>query len=161
MCQTRLAAAQPIAATTLDFWPGVYWEPYGARDLPKIIEINYGPGSPRAQEEKHWLDAAASQEPNSAGFVRVNAGFSNREETPQTETFLYKGYLNKFGEPLIVDSVNIEAPNGGRYLSHVTIRIQQDLTLTYHFNNQQFSENTWWPLYQRVLAFLEFLQTPR
>ena len=158
----KQAQSRPIDATKLDIWPGVAWQPYRAADLPKIIEIIYGTmgRSPRVQQQKRWLDEAATREPDRTGFVRVGVSFAN-PGVPYFETFLYKGYLNKVGEPLIVHSNNVESPNSGHYLSHVTIRIQQDLGLTYHFSNQEFPESSWWALYERVIAFLEFLQTPK
>jgi hypothetical protein len=151
-----------IDATHIGIWPGVYWQPYGARDLPKAIEIISSSGrSPPDEQAKLWLDQAASQEPDSDGFVRVETGFANPGEAPQWETFLYKGYLNKVGEPLVIHSNNMETPHGGRYLSDVTIRTQPDLILAYHFDNEQFRKNTWWGLYQRVIAFIDYLQTPK
>ena len=35
------AQSGPIDASKLDIWPEVYWQPYGARDLPRVIEIIY------------------------------------------------------------------------------------------------------------------------
>ncbi len=158
---TDTAQSGPIDASKLDIWPGVYWQPYGARDLPRVIEIIYDSShgrSPLAEREKRRLDQAALREPDADGFVRVKSGFVEPGRPPQWETFLYKGYTNKIGEPLVVHSNNLEAPRGDRYLSDVNIGTDSDLFLMYHFDNAKFPKSKWWPLYQKVLAFIDFLQ---
>jgi hypothetical protein len=39
--------------------------------------------------------------------------------------------------------------------------LKEDLGMVYRFDNKEFPPNTWWSLYQRVLAFLDFLQKPK
>lgn len=157
---------QPIAidATDLSFRPGENWLPYGNHDLPDLIRVRYGrrsSSSPLNQQFKRWLDEAASREPDSNGFVRVAASPANRAGPPMQEIFLYKGYLNKLGEPLAVEAQNIDLPLGKRWPSTVTIGIQSDIGLQYHFSDRKFPESLWWDLYQHVLAFFDYLQTPK
>ena len=111
-------------------------------------------------ETKKWLDIAASQSADTDGFVRVWKGFAEPGQQPQSEKFLYKGYLNKLGHPLVVFSDNLKTPfeNKG---SRVDIAVERDLSLIYKFSNKKFPENTWWDLYKNTLAFLTYLQKPK
>ena len=157
---------QPTAidATDLSFRPGDNWLPYGSHDLPDLIRVRYGKrysSSPLNQQFKRWLDEAASREPDSDGFVRVAASPANRGQPPMREIFLYKGYLNKLGEPLAVEAQNMDSPLGNRWPSTVTIGIHSDIGLQYYFSNRKFSESLWWDLYQHVLALFDYLQTPK
>jgi hypothetical protein len=85
----------------------------------------------------------------------VATGFAKPGERPQWERFVYKGYQNGLGDPLVIDSSNTAYP------STVSISLTQDMNILYRFNNKNFPENAWWNLYQRVLAFIDYLQTPK
>ena len=94
------------------------------------------------------------------GFVRVAVGFANPGEQPQSETYLYKGYKNEFGQPLVVVSNNQNLSSDVRLASIVTIDPQPGLALIYYFDNRKFPKEAWWSLYQRVLRFIRLLQAP-
>jgi hypothetical protein len=166
--QTMVQQPQPdaIHATALSIRPREDWKPYGRRDLPELIRVGYAEGVVPlppllGMQRKQLLDEASSMKADGDGFVRVGVGSSEPGKQLASETFLYKGYLNNLGEPLVVLSNNTETPFGHHYPSSVTISPQADLGLQYRFDNKEFPENTWWPLYQRVLAFLDYLQTPK
>lgn len=163
--QIQQPQESPIEATDLAVRPGEDWRPYNKSDLPGLIRIRYatrtGP-PPLDPISRQWLDKAASMQPDADGFVRVATGFMAPGRQPQWEAFLYKGYLNKFGQPLIVKSNNIELSPGYRIPSTVVIGLDDsDLSLQYDFDNKKFDEAAWWNLYRRVLTFLEFLQRPQ
>jgi hypothetical protein len=158
------AQSAPIEATTLAFRPQNDWKPYGLREMPEMVILQYVPRTgppPLDKQRKDWLDQAAALDPDGDGFVRVATGFTKPGEPPQWEAFLYKGYLNKFGEPLVVVSDNMDYPLGNRAPSTVNITWHDDVGMEYRFDNRKFPRNTWWALYQRVLAFLDYLQMPK
>jgi hypothetical protein len=160
------AQLAPINATEIAIQPGEHWQkPYDLDELPQFIIINYVQRDrpPSSDEQtKHWINQANSQKADADGFVRVTPIAFASDHPPALEAFLYKGYLNKFGEPLVIHSNNIDAPGGQRYLSSVYgISLQTDMWVRYDFDNSKFPKNTWWDLYQRVLGLINFLQTPR
>jgi hypothetical protein len=153
---------EPIDATDITLAIRQYWPD----PLPPLIHISSYRDTPTdasrlLPETKKWLEVAASQPADANGFVRVWAGFAKPGQQPQSEKFLYKGYLNKVGQPLIIFSDNLETPFADHFPSDVIIPIERDLTLRYLFSNKQFPENTWWNLYQHTLAFVDYLQKPK
>jgi hypothetical protein len=112
-------------------------------------------------EAKMWLEIAASQPADADGFVRVWAGFAKPSQEPFYEKFVYKGYLNKVGQPLIIVSYNTETPFADHFPSDVFIAVEHDLMLRYQFSNKKYPESTWWDLYQHTLAFLSYMQRPK
>jgi hypothetical protein len=149
----------PVEAANLTFRPSEGWRPYGSNELPALVSLTYAPMTGRSildQRYAKWLDEAVSRSVDNDGFVRVASAPPLAEET-----FLYKGYLNEFGEPLIVQAHNGDYGLGNRSLSIVVIKARADIVLQYRFDNRKFPENTWWDLYKRVIAFLEYLQTPK
>jgi hypothetical protein len=167
--------AEPIDATELTFL-GPDQNAAILRDwtdpLPSLILISSYRDEPRdfsglLPETKKWLDVAASQPPDADGFVRVWPDFAKPGEQPPDETFVYKGYLNEVGQPLVIFSTNLpllsnfNAPGTHQYPSDAFIAVKRDLRLRYKFSNERFPENTWWDLYQHTLAFLEYLQKPK
>lgn len=161
--------AEPIDATELHFINpdrNSALQEQWADPLPSLIAVSSYADMPRdlaflRPETKEWLEVAASQPADAYGFVRVWAGFSKPGQPPQSEKFLYKGYLNNVGQPLIVISDNIETPFADHYPSSVFIPIERDLMLRYLFSNKKFPERTWWDLYQHTLAFVDYLQRPK
>jgi hypothetical protein len=149
----------PVEAANLTFRPTESWRPYGSNELPALVSLTYAPMTGRSildQRYAKWLDEAVSRSVDNDGFVRVASALPLAEET-----FLYKGYLNEFGEPLIVQAHNGNYGLGNRSLSIVIIKARADIVLQYRFDNRKFPENTWWPLYQRVIAFIDDLQKPK
>jgi hypothetical protein len=160
----RKPQANPIEAITLGLLPQANWQPYGQRQLPESIDVDLlraGVPPPLDQQTRQWLDQSISREPDSDGFVRVSLASSKPGETPTYETFLYKGYLNNLGRPLIIMAENWDYPLGNRAPSNVYITMQSDLSVHYRFDNRKFPKNAWWDLYQRVLAFIDYMQTPK
>jgi hypothetical protein len=156
--------AATIETDSVAFRPGEDWSPLSSRDLPDLIRFHYGrryPNSPLDQQLKQWLDAVASLAADEYGFSHVAVGSAKPDERPTSEILVYKGYLNEFGEPLVVQSDNLEPIPGKRFPSKVLIGIQTDITAEYRFNNKQFPESTWRDLYQHVLAFFDYLQKPK
>jgi hypothetical protein len=155
----------PIEARDLSIRPWWGWKPYGKAELPDLIRLSHAAprtGRPPLNPEiKKWIEEAPSLKEDSDGFARVAVGFTKPGEQPAWEKFLYKGYANKLGEPLVVDSNNVETPFGQHYPSSVTISLEDDLDLQYRFENKVFPESAWWPLYQRTLAFIDFLRMPK
>jgi hypothetical protein len=159
-----LREPQPTAidAAELLFSPGEDWQPYGRRELPDFIRIIYAPRDgppPLDAQTKKWIADSASLLPDNYGFVRVAVGFIKPGEGPNWEKFLYKGYLSKFGEPMVVTSDNTELSPGYRAPSIVNLTINVDMGIQYRFSNKKFPESTWWDLHQRTLAFVDYLQT--
>lgn len=157
---------QTIETKRVGFIPRADWQPYGSDELPGFIDISYGAGFPSGNVPldtvtKQWLDIEASRPADSNGFVRVVASAAKEGETPRYEVFVYKGYRNALGQPLIIKAENWDYPLGNRAPSNVTIRAQPHLSLSYRFDDRKFPESTWWPLYQRTLAFLDYLQKPK
>ena len=155
---------QPTAidTTELSLRPGEDWQPYGRRELPDLIRIGYVPRKgppPLNAQAKKWIAELASLPPDNYGFVRVAVGFIKPGEGPQWEAFLYKGFLNKFSEPMVVISNSTELSNGYRAPSIVNVTISVDMGIQYSFDNRKFPESTWWDLHQRTLTFVDYLQT--
>lgn len=109
----------PIEATTFGLRPQNNWKPYSLKEMPEWVILRHvartGP-PPLDKQRKNWLDLAVSLDPDSDGFVQVATGFTKPGQLPQWEAFLYKGYLNEFGEPLVVISENMDYPLGNRTL---------------------------------------------
>lgn len=161
--------AEPIDATDLTLMAPdrnaaivkVWTEP-----LPSLIHISSYRGTPRdlsglLPETKKSLDIAASKPADADGFVRVWPEFAKPGQQSPFERFLYKGYLNQLGQPLIIFSDNLETPLGVRYPSDVYIVVKRDLSLHYMFSNKEFPINAWWNLYKQTRAFLDYLQNPK
>jgi hypothetical protein len=152
----------PIVAMDLIIFPryerSAQWDRFALRDLPDFIRISYSAGTRLLISEKHRraIEQAASMEPDQDGFVRIATGFTRPGEPPQWERFVYKDYLNVLGEPLVVES-----DNDHPFPSVVRITLQSDLRLEYRFDNRKFPREVWWDLYQRVVAFLDYLQVPK
>lgn len=156
----------PFDATELGLQPRSGWpKPYSSNELPRNIVFNYVPGQGPLTVDaktKEWLAQTKSQEADSDGFVRISLGAPTPSNPPAFEIFIYKGYLDKFGLPLVVELVNTSTPSGERYLSFVPdAALQPDMWVRYDFDNTKFPKNTWWRLYQRMLALAEYLQTPK
>jgi hypothetical protein len=149
------------SATELSFRPRAGWLGGTGTALPTIIRVVaavWDRPPPNSQLSK-WLDKVASSAADDDGFVRVLAGFARPGEQPQTETFIYKGYRNDLGQPLVVISNNQDLSPGFRLNSIVTIALQPGLVLTYYFDNRKFPKNEWWALYQRVCRFVRTIET--
>jgi hypothetical protein len=166
--QTMVQEPQPdsIQATALSIRPREDWKPYGRRELPELIRIGYAQrvvsaASPLGMQRKQLFDEASSIKADGDGFVRTTAEPANSAKQLALENFVYKDYVNEFGEPLVVLSNNSETPFGHHYPSSVIIALKADLELQYRFDNKEFPENTWWDLYQRTLTFLDYLQKPK
>jgi hypothetical protein len=156
----RKPQAEPIDATEIglvhpDRTPAIlrYW----TDPLPSMIRVSTYCDTPTdlsilRPEMKKMLEATASEPADADGFVRIYLS---------QEKFLYRGYLNKLGHPLIIFSNNMETPFGDHYASDVFIPFERHLMLRYQFSNRKFPENTWWDLYQHTLAFLDYLQKPK
>lgn len=134
--------------------------------LPSLIHISTYRDTPvdlsiLRSETKKWLEVAGSQPADADGFVRVWAGFAKPGQQPQSEKLVYKGYLNKVGQPLVIFSNNVATPFADHYPSDVFIPVERDLMLRYSFSNKKFPENSWWALYQQTLAFLDYLRKPK
>jgi hypothetical protein len=158
--------SEPIDATGFGF---IYPDKNSAiaRDwtdpLPSLIRISTYRDTPTdaarlLPETKKFLEVAASQAADADGFVRVSVGFAKPEQQPATEKFLYKGYLNKIGQPLIIFSNNVETPFADHYSSDVIIALEHDLSLRFSFSNVKFPESTWFGLYQHTIAFVDYMQ---
>jgi hypothetical protein len=154
--------SEPIDATGFGF---IYPDKNSAiaRDwtypLPSLIRISTYRDTPTdaarlLPETKKFLEVAASQAADADGFVRVWPDLAKAA----TEKFLYKGYLNKIGQPLIIFSNNVETPFADHYSSDVFIAIEHDLSLRFSFSNVKFPESTWFGLYQHTIAFVDYLQ---
>ncbi len=164
----RKPQADPIDATDLTFLRPDR-NPAILRDwidpLPSIVHVYSYRDAPLdfsilRPDRKKWLEVAASQAPDANGFVRVWPDVKPEQQT-SLETLLYKGYLNKVGQPLVVFSTNVETPFADHYPSDVFIPVERDLALRYSFSNKSFPENAWWELYQHTLEFLDYLQKPK
>jgi hypothetical protein len=105
---------------------------------------------------RRTTDQAALLEADATGFVRIPEGFTKPGQPLAFESFIYKGYQNELGEPLLVKSSNEPL-----YPSTVTINLRPDVRFMCRFENRKFPRSTWWNLYQRVVAFLGYLQMPR
>jgi hypothetical protein len=138
----------------LQFTP-VQLGPFERRDLPDFIEIISGVGPDRGLFEmyQHSMDQAALLQADPTGFVQIATGFTKPGERPVSERYLYKGYQNELGEPLLV-----EASNDTLYPSTVTINLRPDVRFMYRFEDRKFPRSTWWDLHQRVVAFLGYLE---
>jgi hypothetical protein len=141
----------------LQFTPGQLG-PFERRDLPDFIEIisEVGPDRGLFEMYQHSMDQAAPLQADATGFVRIATGFPKPGERPVWERYLYKGYQNELGEPLLV-----EASNDTLYPSTVTINLRPDVRFMYRFENRKFPRSTWWDLHQRVIAFLGYLQAAK
>ena len=162
--RVRQPQSTAIDAAELLFSPGEDWRPYGRRELPDFIHIIYARRArppPLDAQTKQWIADSASLPPDSYGFVRVAAGYIKPGERPNWEMFLYKGFLDKFGEPTVVTSDNTELSPGYRAPSIVNVTISVDMSIQYRFSNKNFPESTWWDLHQRTLAFVDYLQTQK
>jgi hypothetical protein len=152
----------PIDASDLAIRPSAAagnWGAFDRRDLPDLIGMIYASGAhrdPMLEVHRRWLDDAASQKGDESGFVRVATGFIKPGEPLQWERYVYKGYQSAYGEPLMVVSSNLSL-----IPSTVNISLYPDISIEYRFSNKKFPRSTWWNLYQRVVAFLDFLQTPK
>ena len=158
----RQPQSTAIDAAELLFSPREDWQPYGRRELPDFIRIIYALRDrppPLDAQTKKWIADSASLPPDSFGFVRVAVGFIKPGEGPNWEKFLYKGFLNKFGEPMVVTSDNTELSPGYRAPSIVNLTTDVDMGIQYRFSSKKFPESTWWDLHQRTLAFVDYLQT--
>jgi hypothetical protein len=155
--------ASDIVASDLGIYPRkvpAYWGLSDRFDNPDLIRLHYGMRvgtglAPVEIERRSWFDQAASLEADRDGFVRVGTGFTRPGEPPEWERFVFKGYQNPLGDAFVVRSSNTKYP------STVDISIAPDMTLSYGFDNRKAPETTWRSLYQRVLAFLDYLQMPR
>jgi hypothetical protein len=160
----RQPQSTAIDAAELVFSPGEDWQPYGRRELPDFIRIIHAPWErppPLDAHIKKLIADSATLAPDSYGFVRVLPEVVKSDATPAFETFLYKGFLNKFGEPMVVSSNNTELSSGYRGPSVVNVTISVDMGIQYDFDNKKFPESTWWDLYQRTLTFVDYLQTQK
>lgn len=153
----------PIASSELNISPKwarlAQWGPFAIRELPDLIRIYFGTGpriDPELDENRRWLDRANSMEADPSGFVRIATGFTKPGQRPQWERFIYKGYVNEFGWPLVVMSVN-----GILDESVVEMKVRSDIIVSYHADRSRFERSKWWDLYRRVLAFLDFLEMPK
>jgi len=143
----------------LSMRPNFQWRDFNFGGLPKFILIGYSPTPPSESENhlsdkyKRMLDDADSLAPDRYGFVRIAKGFERPGELPTWERFVYKGYRTKYGEALIVESSNTSG-----VWSSAGIRVRDDMRVQYLFTSP---ENTWWDLHENVMAFLDYLQTPK
>lgn len=148
-----------VDVAQLTMRPNFKWRDFNFGGFPKFILIGYSPAPPPqsknklSDKDKRMLEDAESQTPDRYGFVRIATGFIKPGEPPTWERFLYKGYRTKYGEALIVDSSNTPG-----VWSSAGVRARDDMRVQYLFTSP---ENTWWDLYQHVIAFLDYLQTPK
>jgi hypothetical protein len=158
----------PIETDNLSIRPQDDWKPYGKRELPELIRLSYGPGA-GGGTPRGMLDALGVPKPqevqaakeDSDGFVGPPIDPAHPEKHRAMEIFVYQRQPNDMGQRFIVESHNAEYPNGRHSPSSVSIGVYPDLGLRYRFDNTVFPENTWWALYQRTLAFLEYMQKPK
>jgi hypothetical protein len=160
--EAKLPQPGIVDVAHLTMRPNVQWRPFDFAGLPTFVLINYTPAPPPgsknvlSEQYKQLLNRAKSLPADRYGFVRIATGFTKPGEPPQWERFLYKDYQDKFGEPLIVFSSNLKGVH-----SSAGVRVGDDMSVGYLFNSDEFPESTWWDLYKRVLAFIEYLQTPK
>jgi hypothetical protein len=166
--EIKLPQSGTVEVAQMAMRPNAQWQSYrpwqslSLGSLPTFIRIGYGVALPalvgKAKEKtadryKQLFKKVETLTPDKYGFVRIATGFANPGEPPQWERFLYKGYQDQFGEPLIVDSSNVKGVH-----SVVGLHAQLDLSVTYFFEKEEFPESTWWDLYKRVRVFLDYLQ---
>lgn len=149
-----------VDVARLSMRPNAQWRPFNSAGLPTFVLLVYSPAPPPVSENrlsekyKQMLEHAESLTADRYGFVRIATGFTRPGEPPTWERFLYKGYRTKYGEALVVQSSNLKGVH-----SSAGVRAGDDMRVQYLFNNEEFPESTWWELYQRVTAFLNYLQT--
>lgn len=158
---TAIKIPQPgiVDVAQLVMQPNFKWRDFNFGGFPKFILIGYSPPAPpdsenrRSNEYKRMIEEAEPLTPDRYGFVRIATGPTKPGEPPVWERFLYKGYRTKYGEALIV-----EARNTSGVWSSAGVRAGYDMRVQYLFTSD---ESTWWDLHQHVMAFLDFLQTPK
>lgn len=151
-----------VEVAQLTMRPNPRWQPFTLAGLPTFIIIGYSPAATpesankSSEEYKQMLEHAESLTPDHYGFVRIATGFAKPGEPPTWERFLYKGYRNEYGEALIVNSSNLKGVH-----STAGFRASRDMRVQYLFSSDQFSESSWFDLHKRVMAFVDYLQTPK
>jgi hypothetical protein len=155
----NIPQAGTVDVARLTMRPNFRWHDFNFGGFPKFILFVYTPAPPPESENKlsdkykRMLEDAESLTADGYGFVRIDTGFAKPGEPPPRERFLYKGYRTQYGEALIVDSSNTSG-----VWSSAGIRARYDMRVQYLFSSP---ESTWWDLHQHVLAFLDYLQTPK
>jgi hypothetical protein len=154
----------------VSFRPSDYWALYSAHQLPEFIHVNYAPWRQSIQtgeskktadrQLQKWMTEAARSIPDRYGFVRVEA-YPGADQVPRWQVFVYQGSLRDRAGPLVVRSNSSDLMPGHRLPSFVGFISTGGLGGQFRFDNTKYPESTWWTLYQRVLAFVDYLQTPK